>query len=140
MKTFLDACEGPKTFNQSTSEHLRYIPTGLFMVTKTDMKRYSEGKVQLGIWLTLWFERTAQFGKTRVPLMPVLLVVCARWELLFAFDNGTHYDVGGPVEVRGTGTVENIDRLLAVLIVLGGLASGEFLEWVRQSVATQYCL
>jgi hypothetical protein len=31
IKTFMDAREGPKTSNQSTSEHLRYKPTGVFI-------------------------------------------------------------------------------------------------------------
>jgi hypothetical protein len=136
IKTFIDAREGPKTFNQSTSEHLRYKPTGVFIETKTDMKRHSEGKVQLGIWLASWFERTAQFTATKITLMPVLLVVCARWELHFAFDNGTHYDVVGPVDVGGTGTVEDMYRLLAVLKLLGNWVGGEFREWVRQCVGT----
>ncbi|GKU23081.1 unnamed protein product [Fusarium langsethiae] len=136
IKTFIDAREGPKTFNQSTSEHLRYKPTGVFIETKTDMKRHSEGKVQLGIWLASWFERTAQFAATKITLMPVLLVVCARWELHFAFDNGTHYDVVGPVDVGGTGTVEDMYRLLAVLKLLGNWVGGEFREWVRQCVGT----
>ncbi|RKK23144.1 hypothetical protein BFJ70_g6768 [Fusarium oxysporum] len=29
IKTIMDVREGPKTFNQSTSEHLRYKPTGV---------------------------------------------------------------------------------------------------------------
>ncbi|RKL07806.1 hypothetical protein BFJ70_g16851 [Fusarium oxysporum] len=136
IKTFIDAREGPRTFNQSTSEHLRYKPTGVFIETKTDMKRHSEGKVQLGIWLASWFERTAQFAPTKIPLMPVLLVVCARWELHFAFDNGTHYDVVGPVDVGGTGTVEDMYRLLAVLRLLGNWVGGEFRKWVRRCVGT----
>ncbi|KAF4446339.1 hypothetical protein F53441_10010 [Fusarium austroafricanum] len=130
IKTFVDAREGPKTFNQSTSEHLRYKPTGVFIETKSNMKRHSEGKVQLEIWLASWFERTAQFAATnKIPLMPVLLVVCARWELHFAFDNGTHYDVMGPVDVGGTGTVDDMYRLLAVLRLLGDWVGGEFREW-----------
>lgn len=68
--------------------------------------------------------------------MPVLLVVCARWELHFAFDNGTHYDVVGPVDVGGTGTVEDMYRLLAVLRLLGNWVSGEFREWVKQCIGT----
>ncbi|EXM12631.1 hypothetical protein RAB80_018256 [Fusarium oxysporum f. sp. vasinfectum] len=136
IKTFVDARRGPRTFNQSTSEHLRYKPTGVFIETKTDMKRHSEGKVQLGIWLASWFERTAQFAATKIPLMPVLLVVCARWELHFAFNDGTHYDVVGPVDVGGTGTVEDMYRLLAVLRLLGNWVGGEFREWVRHCVGT----
>ncbi|KAF5988536.1 hypothetical protein FBULB1_1412 [Fusarium bulbicola] len=136
IKTFVDACQGPRTFNQSTSEHLRYKPTGVFIETKTDMKRHSEGKVQLGIWLASWFERTAQFAATKIPLMPVLLVVCTRWELHFAFNNGTHYDIVGPVDVGGTGTVEDMYRLLAVLRLLGNWVGGEFREWVRHCIGT----
>lgn len=38
----------------------------------------------------------------------------------FAFDNGTHYDAVGPVDVGETGIVEDTYRLLAVLrLVLG---------------------
>ncbi|KAM0255998.1 hypothetical protein ACHAPA_012322, partial [Fusarium lateritium] len=134
IESFIDTLKGPNTFNQSTSEHLRYKPTGVFIETKTDMKRYPEGKVQLGIWLAAWYARTSQFATVKIPLMPVLLVVCAKWELHFALDQGSHYEVVGPVDIGGTGTVEDMYRLLAVLRLLGNWVGSEFREWVRQCV------
>ena len=141
---FVDGFDGPRTFNQSVHGTLCYEPTAVLVETKADIRRRSEGKAPLGIWLAAWFGRVASFaplplGETeapaKLPFLPILLVVCENWELHFAFDKGSEFEVCGPLEVGSTVTVDGSYRLLAVARLLAGWVDGEFRQWVEQCVA-----
>lgn len=94
---FVDGFDGPRTFNQSTHGALCYEPTGVLVETKADIRRRAEGKAQLGIWLASWHGRVARFAPlpsadagtpTKLPFLPVILIVCETWELRAARDRG----------------------------------------------------
>ncbi len=61
---FVESLDTP-TFNQSAYKPLRCNPTGMFVVTKVDEKRRSEGRYQLGLWLAAWFGRVSEFPQPR---------------------------------------------------------------------------
>lgn len=141
---FVDGFEGPRTFNQSTHGILCYEPTGVFIETKVDIRRRAEGKTQLGIWLASWYGRAARFAplpstdantSTKLPFLPILLVVCENWELYFSFDRGSEFEVCGPLAIGSTVTVDDSYRLIAVLRLLAGWVDGEFRGWVERCVA-----
>ncbi|KAK3303918.1 uncharacterized protein B0T15DRAFT_557328 [Chaetomium strumarium] len=108
-----------------------------------DIRRRAEGKAQLGVWLAAWYGRVARFEPlpsaeagipTNLPFLPVLLVVCEKWELYFAFDRDSGFEVCGPLETGSTVTVDGSYRLLEVLRLLAGWVAGEFRGWVERCV------
>ncbi|KXX75012.1 hypothetical protein MMYC01_203929 [Madurella mycetomatis] len=144
VANFVDGFEGPRTFNQSTHGVLCYEPMGLLIETKVDNRRRAEGKAQLGIWLAAWYGRVARFAPLpsanadtpmNLPFLPVLLLVCEKWELYFAFDRDGEFEVCGPLEIGSTVTVDGSYHLLEVLRLLAGWVAGEFRGWVERCVA-----
>ncbi|KAI8648935.1 hypothetical protein NCS56_01510700 [Fusarium sp. Ph1] len=142
IATFVNEFDGPKSFNQLTHGPLCYEPSGVLVETKVDTRRRAEGKAQLGVWLAAWYGRVAKYeplasspgNSERLPFLPVLLVVCESWELYFAFDAGSEFEVCGPLEIGSTMTVEGSYRLLAVLRLLADWVDGEFRNWVERCV------
>lgn len=140
---FVDGFDGPRSFNQSTHGPLCYEPTGVLIETKVDTRRRAEGKAQLGVWLAAWYGRIARFsprpsedtGTLSLPFLPVLLVVCEKWELYFAFDRENEIHVCGPLEIGSTVTVDGSYRLLAVIRLLADWVGQEFREWVERCVS-----
>ncbi|KAK4140382.1 uncharacterized protein C8A04DRAFT_39916 [Dichotomopilus funicola] len=141
---FVDGFEGPRTFNQSTHGVLCYEPTGVLIETKVEARRCAEGKAQLGIWLASWYGRVARFAplhsadpdtSTNLPFLPILLVMCEKWELYFAFDRDGEFEVCGPLDIGSTVTVDDSYRLLEVLRLLAGWVAGEFRGWIERCVA-----
>ncbi|KAI1121445.1 hypothetical protein F5Y10DRAFT_256320 [Nemania abortiva] len=137
----------PRTFNQSTYSPLSLCPAGVFVETKVEMKKYPEGQVQLGIWLASWFLRIEQFppppagpgqGQQRdrevPPVLPVLIVVANSWELWFASQAATDFEVCGPLNIGSTLSIEDCYRLLAALRVLVSWMSTDFRKWVESAV------
>ncbi|KAL2159465.1 hypothetical protein VTH06DRAFT_2470 [Thermothelomyces fergusii] len=133
IANFVDGFDGPRTFNQSTHGVLCYEPTGVLIGTKVDIRRRAEGKAQLGIWLAAWYGCVAGFAPvppadadtpTNLPFLPVLLVVCEKWELHFASDRGGEFEACGPLEIGSTVTVDGSYRLLEVLRLLAGWVAG----------------
>lgn len=129
------------TFNQSTYPPLCYSPTGVFIETKVDPKRYDEGQAQLGLWLAAWFGRVASFPSTasdspsgKLPFVPVIIVVCDAWELFFAFESADSYKVYGPVKIGRTDCLNDAYRLLTVLRLLSRWVVSDFRDWVRRRV------
>ncbi|KAI0835669.1 hypothetical protein F5Y06DRAFT_124015 [Hypoxylon sp. FL0890] len=129
----------PAYFNQSTSDSIRFCPTGVFVETKVNGSAgWSEGKAQLGFWLAAWFKRVSMFPKrmdssnVKIPPMPVILAVCDRWELHFAFDGDDEIEICGGLDIGGTGHLDAAYRLLAVLRVLvDSWMATRFLQWVE---------
>ncbi|KAI1406968.1 hypothetical protein F5Y13DRAFT_195847 [Hypoxylon sp. FL1857] len=129
----------PAYFNQSTSDSIRFCPTGVFVETKVNGSAgWSEGKAQLGFWLAAWFKRVSMFPRpsessnVRIPPMPVILAACDRWELHFAFHGNDEIEICGGLDIGGTGHLDAAYRLLAALRVLvdDWMATG-FLQWVK---------
>ncbi|KAJ8124296.1 hypothetical protein O1611_g9345 [Lasiodiplodia mahajangana] len=124
-------------FNQSSYYPLRLMPSGVFIETKASVHRSSEAKFRLGMWLASWYNRVSEFPCSEnnyilpPPVIPILLVEAASWELYFAFDTGSQYEVCGPVDgSMGTKTLHDAYRLLAVLRTLAHWMATDFLEWV----------
>lgn len=152
---FVGRLEDLQTFNQSMHGSLCTKPSGVFVETKVEARRYAEGKAQLGLWLAAWFGRVASFprpsaagasgsgsGSTgkgaspnKLPFMPILLVVCDVWELFFAFDRDDAFEVCGPLNIGSTNSLDGAYRLQAVLRLLAGWVAGGFRDWVSQCVA-----
>ncbi|KAJ8128417.1 hypothetical protein O1611_g5219 [Lasiodiplodia mahajangana] len=133
---FVDMLEH-QTFNQSRYKPLCKMPSGVFIETKAVLKS-AEAQTQLGLWLASWYGRVSQFpcgkGNDNVlppPVIPVLIVEAALWELYFAFDMGSHYDVCGPVTIGGTRELSEAYRLLAVLRILAHWMETDFSKWVE---------
>ncbi|KAI8630075.1 hypothetical protein F5Y19DRAFT_464328 [Xylariaceae sp. FL1651] len=138
----------PRTFNQSTYSPLCLCPTGVFVETKVELKKHPEGQVQLGIWLASWFLRIELFpppsplghpqGQQRdsavssvLPVLPVLIVVADSWELWFASQRETDFEVCGPLDIGSTKNMEECYRLLAALRALVSWMSLDFREWIE---------
>ncbi|KAG6354893.1 hypothetical protein INS49_003974 [Diaporthe citri] len=49
--------KGANFFNQTAYEPLIFSPSGVFVETKVDSRRYSEAQNQLGIWVASWYGR-----------------------------------------------------------------------------------
>ncbi|KAJ2992426.1 hypothetical protein NUW58_g2175 [Xylaria curta] len=137
---FIDSLEY-RGFNQSPYYPLRTMPSGVFIETKVSSQKSNEAKAQLGMWLASWYGRISQFpcpaGGDDIlppPIMPVLLVEGKSWQLYFAFDTVSQYEVCGPIEIGSTGDLDGAYRLLAVLRILASWMATDFLEWV------DYCL
>ncbi|KAI0965885.1 hypothetical protein F4678DRAFT_476297 [Xylaria arbuscula] len=113
------------SFNQSSYSPLCHMPSGIFIETK------------LGMWLASWYGRVSEFpnltghDKLLPPILPILLIEAGSWELYFAFDAGSHYDVCGRVSIGSTGSLDDAYRLLAVLRILAKWMETDFLTWVE---------
>ncbi|KAI1757180.1 hypothetical protein F4782DRAFT_217684 [Xylaria castorea] len=123
-------------FNQSTYYPLRMMPSGVFINAKADQKS-DEARVQLGLWLASWFGRVSEFpylGERNdvlpPPVIPILIVESMSWQLWFAFDTPSQYEVCGPVKIGDTYELESAYRLLAVLRISAHWMATGFLEWV----------
>lgn len=148
ISRFVDTLE-PRTFNQTTYERLRLAPSGTFVETKVELKRYPEAQTQLGMWLAAWYYRISMFPPSRSregggrgeegadhqpPVLPVLLVVAHSWELWFAFSEATGIRVCGPVQIGSTENLEDAYRLLAVLRILADWMTSEFRVWIKSLI------
>jgi hypothetical protein len=137
---FIDSLEY-RGFNQSPYYPLRTMPSGVFIETKVSSQKSNEAKAQLGMWLASWYGRISQFPCPAEendilppPVIPVLLVEGELWQLYFAFDTVSQYEVCGPINIGSTGDLDGAYRLLTVLRILAGWMATDFLEWV------DYCL
>ncbi|KAI0537742.1 hypothetical protein GGR58DRAFT_470610 [Xylaria digitata] len=134
---FIDQLEY-RGFNQSPYYPLRIMPSGVFIETKVNNQRSNEGKAQLGMWLASWYSRVSTFpclaeqdDILSPPVIPILLVEAKSWELYFAFDTVSQYEVCGPVEIGSTSNLDSAYRLLAVLRILAHWMATDFLKWVE---------
>ena len=128
---FVDMLEYP-SFNQSSYSPLCHMPSGMFIETKVNTQKSTEAKAQLGMWLASWYGRVSEFpGASVLPVLPILLVEAGSWELHFAFDAGSHYDVCGRVSIGSTESLDEAYRLLAVLRILAKWMETDFLMWVE---------
>ncbi|KAI1147239.1 hypothetical protein F4825DRAFT_455672 [Nemania diffusa] len=114
------------------------MPSGIFIETKVNTQKSTEAKAQLGMWLASWYGRVSEFPHVTdqdeplpPPVLPVLLVEAGSWELYFAFDAGSHYDVSGRVSIRSTHSLDEAYRLPAVLRILAKWVETDFLAWVE---------
>ena len=108
------------------------MPSGMFIETKVNTQKSTEAKAQLGMWLASWYGRVSEFpGASVLPVLPILLVEAGSWELHFAFDAGSHYDVCGRVSIGSTESLDEAYRLLAVLRILAKWMETDFLMWVE---------
>ncbi|KAF2967985.1 hypothetical protein GQX73_g5575 [Xylaria multiplex] len=128
---FVDRLEYP-SFNQSSYSPLCHMPSGIFIETKVNTQKSTEAKAQLGMWLASWYGRVSEFPDiSDPPVLPILLVEAGYWELYFAFDTGSHYDVCGGVSIGSTDSLDEAYRLLAVLRILAKWMETDFLTWVE---------
>ncbi|KAI0410218.1 hypothetical protein F5X98DRAFT_360034 [Xylaria grammica] len=136
---FVDMLDYP-SFNQSSYSPLCNMPSGIFIETKVNRQKATEGMGQLGMWLASWYGRVSEFPKSSghdndgglpPPVLPILLVDAGAWWLYFAFDAGSHYDVCGRVGIGSTDSLDNAYRLLAVLRVLAKWMETDFMAWVE---------
>ncbi|GAW12809.1 hypothetical protein ANO14919_021800 [Xylariales sp. No.14919] len=125
-----------QTFNQSNYEPLRTAPSGVFVETKVETKRYPEARAQLGIWLATWFGRVSEFHSTSDLVVPVLIATAEAWELWFAIDRRDYFDVCGPLVIGSTDDLQSIYLLRYCLSCLGGWMSTDFRCWVKVCVGT----
>ncbi|TGJ80086.1 hypothetical protein E0Z10_g8676 [Xylaria hypoxylon] len=135
------------TFNQTNYPPLRTWPTGIFVETKAKEhgQCIAEAKIQLGIWAASWFNRVARFpektpssntsSKPPLPFVPILLVDRGSWEVYFAFDDRSRYDICGPIEMGNTKSLKDAYRLLAGLRDLTQWMATEFRVWVELCLA-----
>ncbi|KAI0426627.1 hypothetical protein F5Y09DRAFT_58062 [Xylaria sp. FL1042] len=141
---FVDMLDYP-SFNQSSYSPLCSMPSGIFIETKVNTQKSTEAKAQLGMWLASWYGRVSEFPNIRdhdnnnnnnnvlpPPVLPILLVEAGSWELYFAFDAGSHYDVCGRVSIGSTHSLDEAYRLLAVLRILAKWMETDFLAWVEE--------
>ncbi|GAP86802.1 hypothetical protein SAMD00023353_2100730 [Rosellinia necatrix] len=133
---FVDKLAYP-SFNQSSYSPLCNMPSGIFIGTKVNTQKSTEAKAQLGMWLASWYGRVFEFPNIGPdvlppPVLPILLVQAGTWELHFAFDAGSHYDVCGCVSIGSTNSLDGVYRLLAVLRILAKWMETDFLRWVEE--------
>ncbi|KAI1260757.1 hypothetical protein F5Y18DRAFT_404411 [Xylariaceae sp. FL1019] len=137
---FVDMLDYP-SFNQSSYSPLCSMPSGVFIKTNVNTHESTEAKAQLGMWLASWFGRVSEFPDSSdhdgrdvlpSPVLPALLVDGASWELYFAFDAGSHYDVCGRVGIGSTHSLDEAYRLLAVLRILAKWMETDFRAWVEE--------
>ncbi|KAI8943896.1 hypothetical protein F4801DRAFT_573520 [Xylaria longipes] len=123
-----------ETFNQSNYEPLRIAPSGVFVETKVETKRYPEAQAQLGIWLATWFNRVSEFRSTSDLVIPVLIATAEDWELWFAMDGPDDFNVCGPLAIGGTNDLLSIYLLRHSLSCLGQWMATDFCRWVELCV------
>ncbi|KAI1739683.1 hypothetical protein F4680DRAFT_421182 [Xylaria scruposa] len=138
-KRFSNFCSrlGSQGFNQSSYCPLQNWPSGVFIETKA-YQNPVEAQIQLGIWLASWFNRVLKFpipNPTPPPVLPVILVQNAAWDLWFAIDESTmenpKYELYGPVRIGATDSILEVYRLLAALRVLADWMATDFRDWVN---------
>ncbi|KAI0865150.1 hypothetical protein F4860DRAFT_346202 [Xylaria cubensis] len=136
---FLDTLDYP-TFNQSNTAPLVYMPSGVFIETKTSGGSLNEAKTQLGIWLASWFNRVSRFPwddeanieQFPPPAIPLIIIHGASWKLWFAFDKRSEYEIYGPIDLGDTTRLLDLYRILAVLRVLAQWMATDFRTWVDE--------
>ncbi|KAI0407331.1 hypothetical protein F4802DRAFT_555051 [Xylaria palmicola] len=131
---FVSHLDDHPTFNQSNYPPLRTWPTGIFVETKVKEhgQTVAEAKIQLGIWISSWFKRVSRFpAQGSLPFVPILLVDRGNWEVHFAFDSESRYDICGPIDMGNTKSLKDAYRLLAGLRDLTEWMATEFRAWVE---------
>ncbi|KAI1278167.1 hypothetical protein F5Y07DRAFT_68015 [Xylaria sp. FL0933] len=135
---FLDELE-LQCFNQSNYDPLIDMPSGVFIETKVKGQKLDEAKTQLGMWLASWYGRISQFpclsdeeDALPSPVIPVLIVESEIWNLYFAFDTTSQYEVCGPIKIGSTDELDGAYRVLAVLRIIAQWMATDFLDWVEQ--------
>ncbi|KAI1745972.1 hypothetical protein F4680DRAFT_442244 [Xylaria scruposa] len=132
---FLDTLDYP-AFNQSDTALLERMPSGVFIETKTSSKHLNEAKIQLGIWLASWFDRVSRFpcddpaDRLPPPDIPLIIIQGAAWELWFAFNGQSAYEICGPIHLGLATELLDLYRILAVLRVLAQWMATDFHKWV----------
>ena len=126
-----------QTFNQSMYEHLRTGPSGVFIETKVETKRYAEARTQLGLWLATWYDRVREFHSTDSLVLPVLIATAEAWELWFAIDRCDYFDICGPLSIGGTDNLQSIYLLRYCLSCLGEWMTTDFRSWVKLCIGME---
>ncbi|KAI1347327.1 hypothetical protein F5Y01DRAFT_318872 [Xylaria sp. FL0043] len=126
-------------FNQSHYGPLTAMPSGVFVETKAEDRKTDEAKTQLGMWLASWYGRIAQFpclsdeeDALPSPVIPVLIIEKEVWNLWFAFDTASQYEVYGPIKIGSTDELDGAYRVLAVLRIIAQWMATDFLDWVEK--------
>ncbi|KAI1132336.1 hypothetical protein F5Y10DRAFT_261321 [Nemania abortiva] len=123
-----------ETFNQSSYQPLRTLPSGVFVKTKVDGKGYQEAQAQVGVWMAAWFERVGEFRNISDLAIPLVIAAGEEWELWFAIDRPDCFDVCGPLAIGGTGDLQSIYLLRYCLACLGDWMTEDFRRWVELCV------
>ncbi|KAI0406669.1 hypothetical protein F4802DRAFT_557049 [Xylaria palmicola] len=135
IRSFLDMLVYP-SFNQSSYAPLCDMPSGIFIETKINSQKSSEAIAQLGIWLSSWYSRVSEFPRSdeskrlASPVLPILQVASASWDLWFAFDMDSYYEICGPINIASTDELIDAYRLLGVLRILANWMATDFYDWV----------
>ena len=81
---------GLQTINQTEYGPVRFQPIAISIETKTPDASEQEARIQLGIWVTAYFNRIRTLSHDNLVLLtlPLLYVSGAHWFLLFACDRG----------------------------------------------------
>ncbi|KAI0423972.1 hypothetical protein F5Y09DRAFT_325686 [Xylaria sp. FL1042] len=135
IRSFLDALAYP-SFNQSSYAPLCDMPSGIFIETKINSQKSSEAIAQLGVWLSSWYSRVSEFPcsdestRPASPVLPIIQVASASWDLWFAFDMDSYYEICGPINIASTNELIDAYRLLGVLRILANWMATDFYDWV----------
>ncbi|KAI1125267.1 hypothetical protein F5Y10DRAFT_284426 [Nemania abortiva] len=132
---FLNALAYP-SFNQSSYSPLRYMPSGVFIETEINSQKSSGALAQLSVWLSSWYSRVSEFPcsneseRHASPVLPIIEVASSTWQLRFAFETDSHYEVCGPINIASTDNLNDAYRLLGVLRILANWMATDFYDWV----------
>ena len=117
---------------------LREMRAGVFIKCTTDKDAFSSETADLVRWLFRWYQKACDIGtpestsnlsqRISPPLVPIIHVRNAAWDLYFAFPSQEIY---GPIEIGSTGSVLDAYRLLGVLKALTIWTSTEYSRWAR---------
>ncbi|KAI1331785.1 hypothetical protein F5Y16DRAFT_422217 [Xylariaceae sp. FL0255] len=137
---FVSGLELP-TLGISESPVQRILPMGIFVKVKSDGQTIEDAKNQLASWTASWFNRVAALPSRspsstppKLPFMPILLVDGVSWDLYFAFNESSAYDICGPLTIGDTRTLTNAYSLLAVLRDIANWFSIDFATWAKACV------